>query len=117
MPNGTLFSERAIRPVSGWHSCRQTSSVNAVKPTKTNSSVIELENIDLFSTGGYVFDGNVMKSFQNKMNHLNPKNLQGGVARVLNLLSNSVDLKKDMEELKTEIAELKKLIKELVDKK
>ena len=51
------------------------------------------------------------------MKHWNPKNLQGGVAQVLNLHSNSVDLKKDMNELKTEIAELKKLIKELVDKK
>ena len=88
-----------------------------VKPTKMNSSDIELENIDLFSTGGYVFDGDVMKSFQDQMKHWNPKNLQGGVAQVLNLHSNSVDLKKDMTELKSEIAELKKLIKELVDKK
>ena len=88
-----------------------------VKPTKMNSSDIELENIDLFSTGGYVFDGDVMKSFQEQMKHLNPKNLQSGVAQVLNLHSNSVDLKKDMNELKSEIAELKKLIKELVDKK
>ncbi len=88
-----------------------------VKPTKMNSSDIELENIDLFSTGGYVFDGDVMKSFLDSKKLLNPKNLQGGIAQVLNLHSNSVDLKKDMEELKTEIAELKKLIKELVDKK
>lgn len=88
-----------------------------VKPTKMKSSDIELENIDLFPAEGFVFDGDVMKSFQEHMKNLSPKNLSSGFAHVLNLQSNSVDLKKDMDELKTEIAELKKLIKELVDKK
>ena len=88
-----------------------------VKPTKMKSSDIELENIQLFPAGGYVFDGHVMKSLQEQMKNLNPKNLPSGVAQDWNLQSNSVDLKKDMDELKSEIAELKKLIKELVDKK
>lgn len=88
-----------------------------VTPTKMNSSDIELENIKLFSTGGYVFDGDVMKSFNEQIKNLNAKNLSSGVAHVLNLQSNTVDLKKDMDELKSEIAELKKLIKELVEKK
>ena len=88
-----------------------------VKPTKMKSSDIELENIDLFPTEGYVFDGDTLKSFQEQIKKLNPKNLPNGVSGVWNFQSHSVDLKKDMDELKSEIAELKKLIKELVDKK
>lgn len=88
-----------------------------VKPTKIKASDVELENIQLtLPTGGYVVDAEAMKSVLGQMKKWGPKEMPLG-AHFLNLQSNSVDLKKDIDELKSELANLKKMIKELVDKK
>ena len=88
-----------------------------VKPTKMKASDIELENIQLsLPTGGFVLDLDAVKSFQDQMKQFGRKDMTNGT-HVLNLQSNSVDLKKDIEELKSELADLKKMIRELVDKR
>ncbi len=95
-----------------------------VKPTKMKASDIELENIQLtLPTGGFVLDGDAvksfqdhMKSFQGQMKQFGPKDITNGT-HVLNLHSNSFDFKKEIDELKSELADLKKMIKELVERK
>lgn len=87
-----------------------------VKPTKMKASDIELENIQLsLPTGGFAFSADNVKLFHDLLQMEGPGHPNG--THVLKLQSNSVELKKDIDELKSELADLKKMIKELVDKK
>lgn len=87
-----------------------------VKPTKMKASDVELENIQLtLPTRGFVVGGEVMRALQDRLEFWGSGDYN--FSPVLSLQSNSVDLKKDIDELKSELADLKKMIKELVDKK
>ena len=89
-----------------------------VKPTKMKSSDVALENIELsLPTGGFVLDGEAMKSFQEQMKKFGAGKMPMGGAQVWNFKDDSSDLKKDLEAIKSEMAELKKMIKEMMDKK
>ena len=88
-----------------------------VRPTKLKASDIELENIQLtLPPGGFVVGGEAMKHFHEQMKKHSPAEMPNN-SHIFSLQSNSVDLKKDIDELKSELADLKKMIKELVDKK